>query len=145
MNLIKFNPFLPLNVSLGDTFETFFERGLGDFLGSDLVNEMPRANVKLTNGAFEIEVAAPGFSREDFEIKVEENHLIVSAQKKSEIETDDGEYRRREFSFGSFSRSFKLDDSINLEEVTAKYEGGILKLHLPQQNKLETQRVIEIS
>jgi len=144
MNLIKFNPFLPLSTQFEDTVETFFQRSLSDLIGSDFVNEIPKANVIDKDNEFEIQIAAPGYSKEDFTIAVENQQLIISSEKKKE-EVMDGKFNRREFQFESFRRTFPLHHNINEDIIEAKYENGLLLVRLPKQDIKETQKVIEVS
>lgn len=70
---------------------------------------MPAVNVKETEKAFEIEVAAPGLSKKDFKITAENGVLNISSEKEKKEQEENG-YTRREFSYSSFSRSFFCDD-----------------------------------
>ncbi|HEX6224241.1 MAG TPA: Hsp20/alpha crystallin family protein [Chryseolinea sp.] len=95
---------------------------------------MPAVNVKETERAFEVELAAPGFSKKDFHISVDEGMLTVSAESKHDTEKKDDNYTRREFGYSSFSRSFNLPTNTNEEDIQAKYEEGVLKLSIAKKN-----------
>ncbi|MFQ5448729.1 MAG: Hsp20/alpha crystallin family protein, partial [Saprospiraceae bacterium] len=82
--------------------------------------------------AFSIEVAAPGLAKKDFNVKVENEMLVISASHESQKE-EKGKYTRREFSCMSFQRSFILPDSVDAAAINAKYENGILKVALPKK------------
>jgi len=144
MNLIKLNPFLPVSAQFENTFDSFLNRSLTDIVGSDFVNEMALANVKDTEDALLIEIAAPGYSKEDFEINVEDNVLRIKAGKQLNEEKQVGKFTRREFKFESFSRNFTLDKNIDAEQISASYEAGILSVNLPKLKILETKS-IEVS
>lgn len=91
----------------------------------------PAVNVSESAEGFEIELAAPGLNREDFQLKVEEDVLIISAQKQAAGETpENGRYSRREFSYSTFERSFRLPDSIDPAAIQASYNQGILRVTL---------------
>ncbi len=94
----------------------------------------PAVNVKETDKAFEVEVAAPGFSKKDFNISVEAGLLTVSAASKQENEQKEDNYTRREFGYSSFSRSFNLPTNTNEEDIEAKYQEGVLKLTIAKKN-----------
>ncbi|MEN8185864.1 MAG: Hsp20/alpha crystallin family protein [Bacteroidota bacterium] len=109
---------------------------------------VPAMNIKENDDNFEIEVAAPSFSKKDFEITIENGVLHISAEKKEEKEEKEGDYTRKEFSYNTFSRSITLPENVDEEEnIEATYEEGILKLTLAKIDKeeLSQKRVIEIS
>ncbi len=140
MSLIKFNNKNRLfpwnNPSLKDFLSTdaFFN---DDFLAEDGL--MPAMNVKEHENDFEIEFAAPGFSKEDFEVSIEDNVLHVVGEKKQEHEDKDNDYMRREFNYTAFKRSMTLPQTADLEaEVKAGYKKGILNLRI---GKLETAKI----
>jgi HSP20 family protein len=85
-----------------------------------------------------VELVAPGFQKDDFKLRVEDDILTISAENKSE-KTEDNvqkEYTRREYSYSSFTRSFHLPDNVKDDAITASYKEGVLTLELP---KSETQ------
>ena len=92
----------------------------------------PEVNIKETEGGFELEVAAPGLNKEDFKLEVEGQILSISANKQLAQEEEQGVYKRREFSYASFRRSFELPKNIDADGISAAYEQGILKVQLPK-------------
>ena len=92
----------------------------------------PPANIHETKDGYHIELNAPGLAKEDFQVSIEKGVLTISYEKKEEAKQEDYKTIRREFSFRSFKRSFTLDDQVNVDQVQAKYENGILKLFLPK-------------
>ena len=146
MTLVKFKkPRLPW-------YDTMFT----DLLGTDrlLTNDfflenkwVPAMNVKEMDDHFEIEIAAPGFNKKDFEVFIENGMLKIKAEKKEEMEKKEEDFTRREFNYNSFYRSFTLPENVNQDEmIDATYKRGILKLVL---NKLHVEevapkRVIEV-
>ena len=137
-NIVKFQPF-PATKSLTNGFlNEFFNRGLADFIGSDVVLNQPATNVTETNDAFKLEVAAPGFDKKDFVLNIENGHLTIEAkhETKTEEKSENGErFLRREFRYESFKRSFKLPQTVNLETIAAVYENGILNVVLPKKEE----------
>jgi HSP20 family protein len=95
---------------------------------------MPAVNVKENEKSFEIELAAPGYSKKDFNISIESGLLTVSAERREEKEKKEDNYTRKEFGFASFSRSFNLPQNTNEEDVNARYEDGILKLTIAKKD-----------
>ncbi len=145
MSLIKFkgNRF-PWNESVFDFFnqDTFIN---DDFF--NLEKSMPSMNVKEHEDDFEIELAAPGFEKEDFEITMKDDVLEISAHKKVEETKKEEDYTRREFSYNSFKRSMQLPGSVDRsKEVRATYKNGILRLALlkMEEAKEKRKRVIEV-
>lgn len=146
MTLVKFKkPRLPW-------YDTMFS----DLLGSDrlLTNDffmenkwIPAMNVKEKEDLFEIEIAAPGFTKKDFEISIENGLLKISAENSEELKKEEDNFTRREFNYNSFFRSFTLPENVNEEEmIDATYKRGILKLVLNKLHVDEStpKRVIEV-
>lgn len=125
---------------------TFRGSFLSDFFDDDRFSapwskttNMPAVNVKETDNAFEVEVAAPGFNKKDFNISVDNGLLTVSAERRQEKENKEDNYTRREFGYESFSRAFNLPVNTNEEDISAKYEEGILRLSIAKKNQPETR------
>jgi HSP20 family protein len=112
--------------------EDFFKRSIGDWKSFTF----PAINIAENDTAFMIDLAVPGFKKEDFVVKVDNNMLTIAANKKEEHEEKDKNYTRKEYNFSSFSRSFTLPDNVKDDQVKANYENGMLKLIIP---KSETQ------
>jgi len=146
MTLVKFNkPRMP-----------WYDSMFTDLLDSDrlLTNDffkenkwIPAMNVKETDDLFEIEIAAPGFTKDEFEISIENGLLKISAENSEEMEKEEETFTRREFNFNSFFRSFTLPENVNEDEmIDATYKRGILKLVLNKLHLDEStpKRVIEV-
>ncbi|GAB4157504.1 MAG: hypothetical protein Tsb0033_09410 [Winogradskyella sp.] len=141
MSLIKFNNRRRL-------FPSWTNEGLKNFLSSDdfFNNDffeedslMPAMNVKEHDDDFEIEFAAPGFNKKDFEVTIDENILNVCGEKKHEVEEKEEDFTRKEFSYNSFKRSITLPKSVNTDQdVKATYKNGILKLNLLKKEEAKT-------
>jgi HSP20 family protein len=128
-------------------FKDFFEAAPKSF--GNVTKSVPAVNVKETDTAFKVEVAAPGVKKEDFNINVDEDRLTISTEAKQEHEEKDkeGRYTKREFSYQSFSRSFSLNpEQVDVENISANYENGILHLEIPKKTKEETKvkKTIEV-
>ncbi len=96
----------------------------------------PQTNIHETPEAYHLEINAPGRTKEDFKIQVEQGLLTVSFEKKEEsAKSDDYKTIRREFEFRSFKRSFSVDEKVNVDGIEAKYENGVLKLLLPKKEE----------
>ncbi|MCO5249654.1 MAG: Hsp20 family protein [Chitinophagales bacterium] len=111
-------------------------------------SSVPAVNVKEDDKSFQVEIAAPGLKKEDFNISLDDNVLTISSEIKKENEEKDenGKYTRREFSYSSFSRSFSIDENhIDTENIKANYESGVLQLSIPKKVEVEkVKKTIEI-
>ena len=90
--------------------------------------DMPAVNIKDTGEAFAIEVAAPGYDKDELKVKVEQGILTISSEKKAESREEKEGYTRQEFSYSSFSRSFHLPDTADEDAMKPSYTDGSLKL-----------------
>ena len=110
---------------------------------------IPAVNIKENENTYEIEVAAPGINKEDFQLNVENNILTISAKKEETKEySKNDEYSRKEFSYQDFERNIRLGENrVETESISAKYENGILKISLPklEHAKAKGLKSIEIS
>jgi HSP20 family protein len=106
----------------------------------------PAANIVEHEGDFQIDLAVPGMNKDDFKIDVENNLLTVSSEKQAQNEENDKNYTRKEFAYGSFSRSFTLPKSVNTDNINATYKNGILQIVLPkkEEEKVKVKREITI-
>ena len=119
-------------------FDDFFNRDLFGWSNSNFSNTnttMPAVNIKETAENYEVEVAAPGMSKNDFKVELDGNVLTISSERTSKNEENDNErYARKEFSYQSFQRTFTLQkDVVDIDKIQAKYENGLLKLLLPKK------------
>jgi HSP20 family protein len=107
----------------------------------------PALNIKETDDNFEIELAAPGFGKKDFNVTIEDGCLNITAEKEHSEEEKKDNYTRREFSYNSFERSLQLPESVKEEEIKAKYNDGILsfKLAKKEEAKKRPPKVIEVA
>jgi HSP20 family protein len=112
-------------------------------------NWIPAINVIENKDSIEVEVAVPGFSKKDFNVVINENILTISAENKKELNKNEENFTRQEFFYNSFKRSFTLPKSIDLnKEVSAKYNNGVLKIHLEKLQVLqndEHRKIIDIA
>lgn len=95
----------------------------------------PALNIKETDNNFEIELAAPGFSKKDFEVTIEDGCLNIKAEKSTSDEEVEENYTRREFSYNAFERSLQLPESVKQEAIKAKYNDGILSFNLAKKEE----------
>lgn len=132
-------------------FNEFFNTDWNDWTNQNYSNTnttLPSVNVKESEEGFEVEMAAPGLTKEDFQIELNNSLLTIKSEKKEEKECKKDEcYTRREFSYQSFSRSFTLPSTIESDKIKAQYEHGILKISIPKKEEAKPRpsRQIAIS
>ncbi|WP_037321096.1 Hsp20/alpha crystallin family protein [Salegentibacter sp. Hel_I_6] len=137
----------PFFSDLMDTKRGIFN--LNRFFNGDFDQDLfPALNVKKKDNEFEIELAAPGLSKEDFKISIEDGVLSISAEKENKIEEEKESYVRKEFSYNSFSRNISLPEEVDMDkEVEAKYKEGILKMNLKKRKteKAKETKTVNVS
>ncbi len=121
---------------LGNFVDDFLQ-GLPAGLGREEAFGFPPVNINETKDAFHLELSAPGRSKEDFKLGLDNGLLTIGFEKKEENKTEEYKTVRKEFSFKSFKRSFTLDDQIDSNGIQAKYENGVLKLYLPKKEQVK--------
>ncbi len=125
--LVKYNK-CNAPVYKDDFFNDFVSRRYyGSGYGSS-----PAVNIIEEADAFIIDVAAAGLSKDDFKIELADDVLTISSDKKEDKKSESNNYTRREFYYGSFTRSFRMNDSIDREAIRAEHIDGILRIHLPK-------------
>ena len=130
-----------------------------DFFDNDWIVKAnataPAINVFETEKEYKVELAAPGMTKEDFNVHIdEENNLVISMEKKTENkeesnkdEKKEGRYLRREFSYSKFQQTMILPDDVDKEKISAQVENGVLNINLPkftEQEKEKTKKFIDV-
>jgi len=134
--LVKFNPIRSLvrdDRFFDDFFNTDFspvERGFD-----------PEIDVKENEKEFVIQAELAGLDKKDFSVKVENNMLTISGEKKQENEAKDDSFYRVERRYGAFKRSFRLTDSVAAEKIKADYRNGILTVTIPKVEKAKPKEI----
>ncbi|PKD16236.1 heat-shock protein [Salegentibacter salinarum] len=137
----------PFFADLMDTKRGIFNlnRFFNGYFDEDL---FPALNVKEKEKEFEIELAAPGLSKEDFKISIEDGILSITAENENKIEEEKEGFVRKEFSYNSFSRNITLPGEVDVEkDVEAKYKDGILKMNLKKRemDKTKETKTVNVS
>lgn len=101
--------------------------------------KVPATNIRETEEAYIIEVAAPGLKKNDFIVNVEKGMLEIKVEKEQEKKEEEGNYTRREYSYTNFSRAFSLPESVDGENIKARYEDGVLNVTLPKLPETKKQ------
>lgn len=124
-----------------------------DFFGNEWMENssksVPPINIQQNENGFTVEVAAPGMTKEDCVVRIDQdNNLVVAFEKKQEQEEKDkkGAYLRREFSYTQFQRTMILPDNVEKEKISAKVENGVLTVEIPsiKAEKKPVSTLVEI-
>jgi HSP20 family protein len=129
--------------TLTNLFDDFFTRDLFNWPSNSVTGTtIPKVNIYETENEFHVEMAAPGMTRDDFKVELDNNMLTIASQKSFEnVEDDKKNFQRREFSYQSFERTFNLPDSAEAEKINAKYNDGILSLVIPKKEEAKRKPV----
>ena len=103
----------------------------------------PAINVLETEKEYKVELAAPGMTKDDFNVRIDEdNNLVISMEKKTENkeEKKEGRYLRREFSYSKFQQTMILPDNVDKEKISAAVENGVLSVQLPKISEEEVKK-----
>lgn len=133
----SFRPFY-----LSNLFEDEFLPVLQNRSGS-----MPAVNIKEDDKKYSLELAIPGIDKNDLKLDINEDVLTISSESKNETEENKNGYKRKEFSYLSFCRSFYIPENVNRDTIEANYKDGILTIGLPkhEEEKSKIARQITIS
>ncbi len=113
----------------------------------DFAIKSPSANISEDEKSYTVELAAPGLNKKDFKVVFDNKILTISAENEEEFNEEQDNYRRREFSYSSFSRAFQLPVEILEDKIEAVYKDGILRLEIPKKEVrvLKPKKEIRIS
>ncbi|MGD0755911.1 MAG: Hsp20/alpha crystallin family protein [Bacteroidales bacterium] len=133
----NFRPFYMPNIFDDDLFPVLSNR----------TSSMPSVNIREDDKNYVLDLAIPGIDKKDLKIDMNEDVLTISSEMKNESEENRDGYKRKEFSYSSFCRSFYIPENVNREKINANYKDGILSVTLPKQEeeKNKITRKIEIS
>lgn len=134
-------------------FDDMFDEAFAPFFGGHnplygkRARNLMKADVRETDGAYELDIDLPGFKKEEVTLKLDQGYLTIEAAKGLDKDDKDkeGRYIRRERYSGACSRSFYVGDQITEKDISAKFEDGILKIHLPkpaQQIEQQPNRIL---
>ena len=139
MSLIKWNQ-PPSLTRRRNWIENFLSESDDFFKNWDWNNNMdvPAVNVKEEKDSYLIDMAVPGMKKEDFKIDMDQGVLTISASMEDRKEEKTPEYKRQEFSYRNFKRSFWLPENVAADKIAAHYEDGLLKLTLPKKAVIES-------
>lgn len=94
---------------------------------------VPAVNIRENGREYKLELAAPGFRKEDFKVELEDEMLKISAERSENLEEKTEQYTRKEYSMESFERSFSLPSNAGKENIHAQYQNGMLRVQIPKK------------
>lgn len=114
---------------------------------SNLGTTLPAVNIRETGDSFIVELAAPGMNKKDFKVECNNQilHIYYTHSEESKEGSRESDYWRQEFNFTSFDRSFQLPETVNSEQIQAKYEDGILRVTMAKKEEARKKPAREIS
>lgn len=117
----------------GGLMQEFLGHDIAQVLGSnETKRSMPVVNIVEREQEFEIQLLAPGFTKQDLKLSLEKDQLTISAEQKESTLAENERYTRREFSQHGFSRRFKLPEIVNSAGIEAKFTDGVLRVRVPK-------------
>lgn len=130
---------------ISDIFNDFFDT---KWMGRTNATA-PAVNVLDKEKKYELQLAAPGLTKEDFKVSLDQDgNLSIDMEKKSgnEEEKNEGHYLRREFSYSKYQQIMSLPEDSDLEHIEAKVENGVLTVDIPklEKNKVDSHRLISV-
>lgn len=116
-----------------------------DFFGNEWITKAnttaPAVNIIESDKDYKVELAAPGLTKEDIKVRVDDNdHLVITVENKNESGEKDekGKYLRREFSYSQFQQTMVLPDNVDKEGIEARQENGVLTVTIPKKEAPST-------
>lgn len=106
---------------------------------------VPAVNISEEKEAFKIALAAPGMKKEDFRIDVSDDLLTISSEQESQQEEKKDNYRKQEYNYSSFTRSFQVPETVIASKIGAKYTDGILEITLPKKEESNQNPSVNIT
>jgi len=138
MNLIRFN-------NRNENYLNLFDHIMNDnfYKSHNSACTKPATNIIENENNFELSLAVPGLEKDDIKIDLEDNLLTISAEK--EAEKENVNFSRKEFAYQSFSRSFTLPKTVEIENIKADYKNGLLNITIPKMEETKLKKAIKIS
>jgi len=104
-------------------------------------NWNPAVDILEKDGDLILRAELPGLTEKQIELKLEGNTLTLKGERKMENEDKKSNYHRLESFYGSFMRTFRLPDTVNMEKISADYKNGILTVTLPQKPEVKPREI----
>jgi len=142
MALMQWEPLSELGTiqtEMNRLFNTFFENPTG--VGNGARRWLPAMDLVETDDDFVLRADLPGMSEDDVTIELQGTVLTLSGERKSEHDGDGTGFYRLERGWGQFTRSLTVPEGIDPEGITARFDRGILELHIPKPEQQKPRRI----
>lgn len=134
-----FREFTTLQDRMGRLFRDSYSDGRDEALTTTAF--APPVDVYEDEHNVVLKLEVPGIDEKDIDVRVENNTLTVHGERKFEKEEKEENFRRVESSYGSFTRTFTLPQTVEAEKVTAHYDKGVLKITLPKKAEAKPKQI----
>ncbi len=142
MSIIRYNPSDFAPTSFSTLIDQFFNESLSRSGGSRFV---PKVDIAENEKSYELQIAVPGLTKDDFKIELNDGLLTVSGERKFTNEKKDKKFHSIETQYGSFVRTFNLPEHVDGEKINAVYNNGILEVTIPKDEKKTAKQTIKVS
>lgn len=145
MSIIRYNTandFTP--TSFSNLIDRFFNESSARSGGSSY-SFVPKVDILENEKAFVIHVAVPGVTKEDFKIDLNDKFLTISGERKFKNEKTEHNFHSVETQYGSFTRSFSLPENVDVTNINAQYNNGILEMNVPKDEKKILKTTIKVN
>lgn len=116
----------------------FFKNFYNDeYCGGKMETYKQKVNITEDENAFLLDIAAPGYSREEIQVSINADELLISSNHKEDEKQTEQKYLRQEYKKEAFARRFKIPKNIEADKIEAKHNNGILSISLPKRAKIE--------
>lgn len=143
MSIVRYDPFRDLR-SLQDEVNRLFSTNLSRNFGDEGIARgawNPSVDIFENKDQIVLEAELPGMRREDFDLSIENNVITLRGERRFEKKDESDNYHRVERSYGSFTRSFTLPQTVSAEGATAEYRNGVLRVTLPKREEVKARRI----
>lgn len=144
MAIVRWNPtrdLTQMREEMDRLFGQFLRRGEGEEATWGQGLWAPPVDIYETDDAFMLKAELPGFTKDDVNIEVHENRLIIRGERKRETEAKEDQYHRLERAYGRFERAFWLPTTVDAEHIQASFKNGILEMRLPKSEKAKPKQI----
>jgi HSP20 family protein len=143
MAIVRFEPFRDL-VNSQREFERLFRGAFTPAMDAEEASTRtwaPPVDIYENGDSLVLKAELPGVNPNDVEIRVEDNTLYLKGERKFEKEVKEQNYHRIERSYGTFTRTFSLPNSIDADKVAATYKDGVLMLTMPKKEEAKPKTI----
>src|SRR6266403_428286 len=143
MTIVRYDPFRDLR-TLQEEVNRLFSTNLTRSFGEEGIGRgawSPSVDIFENKDQIVLEAELPGMNREDFDLSIENNIITLRGERRFEKKEDSDNYHRVERSYGAFTRSFTLPQSVSAEGATAEYQNGVLRVALPKREETKARRI----